>query len=140
MTTCRIYLAGPINGCTDGEAKDWRNWMKDVSRSNIAAPSAHVEFIDPMRRDYRGVEAVRYREVVDLDKRDILQADIVVVMYEKPSVGTSMEVLFAWEHNKAVVVIAKAGTLLSPWLLYHSTCVVESLEAAAAKLCELIRS
>lgn len=55
----------------------------------------------------------------------------MVVMYDKPSVGTSMEVLFAWERDIPVVVIVPNVTWpLSPWLKYHAARVVDSLEAA----------
>lgn len=123
----RIYLCGPINGCTDDEATTWREWFK----SNVVG-----EFVDPMKRDYRGREADEYREIVDLDKRDIRGVDVVIVMYVKPSVGTSMEVFYAWTLGLPVIVIDESGKPLSPWMRYHATAVVDSKEAAAAKIME----
>src|SRR5687768_14416139 len=125
----KIYLAGPINGCTDAECKDWRQWF----RGNIGI--AGVEWLDPMRRDYRGTENMRYREIVILDKRDIASCNFLVVMYSKPSVGTSMEILFAWERDIPILLInASRQGELSPWLKYHATAIVDSMEAAAKKL------
>lgn len=124
----RVYLAGPINGCSDSEAKDWRETLKVLDQ---------FIWIDPMERDYRGVEAVKYREVVDLDKRDILSCDVIVVMFAKPSVGTSMEILFAWENGIPVILIDQSKGPLSPWLIYHSTSIVNSLEEAMGVLCKL---
>ena len=120
-----IYLAGPINGCSDSEAKDWREHLK-------------LQFVccDPMKRDYRGKEKSNYREIVELDKRDILSCNLMVVMYTKPSVGTSMEVLFAWMNGIPVLTINDSRSELSPWLTYHSTCVVETLGEAISKLKE----
>lgn len=46
-----IYLAGPINGCTDAQANDWRTEAK-----RIAAERGHT-CLDPMARDYRGRES-----------------------------------------------------------------------------------
>lgn len=69
----KVYLCGPINGCTDAEAKDWREIAKG------AFPGA----IDPMVRDYRGKEAVAYREIVDLDKRDVREADVILVQRKR---------------------------------------------------------
>lgn len=119
-----IYLAGPINGCTDEECVDWRqhvaiNWPCGI--------------LDPMVRDYRGVETDCYREIVDLDKKDIRKADIILVNYVKPSVGTSMEVFYAWTLGKPIIVVAKEGTRISPWLRYHSTCIVHSFKEAEKK-------
>jgi nucleoside 2-deoxyribosyltransferase len=115
----KIYLCGPINACTDAECKNWREEIK----------THHNNCIDPMVRDYRGVEAVAYREIVDLDKRDVRNADIVLVNYIKPSVGTSMEMFYAWTLGKPIILWCDPEQVphLSPWLRYHSTKIVNSL-------------
>lgn len=118
MTT--IYLCGPINGCTDEECKDWRELVKTKWSSTI----------DPMRRDYRGKEDESVKQIVELDKIDIMNCDVVLVNYDKPSVGTSMEILYAFERGKFVVIVADYGTRISPWLLYHSHAIVGSFAAA----------
>lgn len=116
----KVYLCGPINGCTDEEAKDWR----EVAKARLP------DTLDPMVRDYRGKEAESYREIVELDKRDVQAADVVLVNYDKPSVGTSMEVFFAWTKGKPVIVVCRRGTVISPWLRYHSTKIVHSFDEA----------
>ena len=113
----RIYLCGPINGCTDAEANNWRSEVK----------KHFADCIDPMARDYRGKEAESYREIVDLDKRDVRNADAILVNYDKPSVGTSMEVFYAWTLGKPVIVWCRLDTVISPWLRYHSTIIAHSL-------------
>jgi nucleoside 2-deoxyribosyltransferase len=123
----KVYLCGPINGCTDAEAYDWRGLVK------LCFPKA----IDPMVRDYRGREHLDYREIVDLDKRDVRNADAILVNYSKPSVGTSMEVFYAWTLGKPVIVWCAPDTVVSPWLRYHSTAFVHSVEAAVEKLRQL---
>lgn len=75
----KIYLCGPINGCTDEECKDWRE----------AAKKRFPETIDPMRRDYRGRETECVNEIVELDKLDVNDCDVMLVNNPKPSVGTS---------------------------------------------------
>jgi len=119
-----IYLCGPINGCTDAEANDWRSAVK----------ASFADCIDPMVRDYRGKEAVAYREIVDLDKRDIRDADVILVNYDKPSVGTSMEVFYAWTLGKPVIVWCRPEAVISPWLRYHSTCFVHSMADVIAAI------
>ena len=116
-----IYLCGPINGCTDGEANDWRSLVK----SKWDGPT-----LDPMRRDYRGKEDESVDEIVELDKIDVMNSDVILVCYDKPSVGTSMEMLYAFERGKLVVVVARSGTRISPWMRYHSHCIAPSFEAA----------
>jgi len=125
----RVYLCGPINACNDDQATTWREWFKRCS----GLPAV---FVDPMKRDYRGKEQIDYREIVDLDKRDIRSCDFVVVMYSKPSVGTSMEVFYAWTLGIAVIVIDKSSDLLSPWLRYHATAIVTTKGAAVEKLAQ----
>jgi nucleoside 2-deoxyribosyltransferase len=116
----KVYLCGPINGCTDEECKDWREFVKQRLSDTL----------DPMCRDYRGREAECYVEIVEGDKEDIDTADVLLVNYDKPSVGTSMEILYAWNQGIPVVVACKPETSISPWLRYHSTKMVHSFDDA----------
>lgn len=118
----KVYLCGPINGCTDSECKDWREFVK----------SWGIPTVDPMERDYRGKEDECFAEIVELDKRDIDMCDVVLVNYDKPSVGTSMEILYAWERGKRVIVVRNPQTKISPWLKYHAHSICASF--ADAKL------
>ncbi|TIL94656.1 MAG: hypothetical protein E5Y73_11135 [Mesorhizobium sp.] len=118
-----IYLCGPINGCTDEECTDWREFVKGI----WSGPT-----LDPMRRDYRGKEDNSVKEIVELDKIDVINSDVILVNYDKPSVGTSMEILYAFERGKLVVVVAKDGTRISPWMRYHSHAILNSFEGAIA--------
>lgn len=123
----KVYLCGPINGCTDEEAKDWRTYCAEKLNGTC---------FDPMVRDYRGRELDPgiAAEIVENDKSDILQCDSLLVYYEKPSVGTSMEVLFAYDNGIPAVVVDKSGKPLSPWFVYHSSAVFPSLDAAVSFL------
>ena len=116
----KIYLCGPINGCTDEECNDWRQMVSRV----------FSEKIDPMRRDYRGKELESVNEIVQLDKIDVDKCDIVLANCPKPSVGTSMEILYAWERNKPVLVVVPKDGPISPWLRYHSTKILHSFDEA----------
>jgi nucleoside 2-deoxyribosyltransferase len=117
----RVYLCGPINGCTDEECKDWREYAKSALRA---------ECVDPMVRDYRGRENEAVAEIVENDKADIDGCDALLVNYVKPSVGTSMEVLYAWERGKRVVVVAAPGIPISPWLRYHAALIYPTFTEA----------
>lgn len=138
----KVYLCGPINGCTDDECKNWRETAKAVLRDTL----------DPMRRDYRGREDQCVREIVEGDKVDVDACGAILVNYDKPSVGTSMEVIYAWQHGrglvsrvlafllgwlgirrfhrKIIVVVAKRETKISPWLRYHSDHIVHTFSEA----------
>jgi hypothetical protein len=122
----KLYLCGPINGCTDEECIDWRE----------AAKKRFPNSIDPMRRDYRGRESFSGREsthvdeIVELDKVDVEEADALLVNHPNPSVGTSMEVFFAWTFGKYIVVVCPEGVTQSPWMIYHSDHIVHTFEEA----------
>jgi hypothetical protein len=92
-----FYLGGPINGCTDEEANGWRSAVKPLIEA------AGHDWIDPMARDYRGreMEPGIAAEIVENDKDDILRSDVLLMNCPKPSVGTSMEVLFGWSSEQA---------------------------------------
>ena len=91
MEPIKVYLAGPINGCTDVECKDWRESVKSVL--------GEASTLDPMRRDYRGREEECVNEIVELDKKDIDEATHLLVNYPHPSTGTDMEIYYAWERK-----------------------------------------
>lgn len=120
----KLYLAGPINGCTDAEANDWRSAVKKL----------HPDCLDPMARDYRGKEAENVGAIVEGDKADIDSCDAVLVYFERPSVGTSMEVLYAWERKKPVALVDKSNKPISPWLSYHSAYVSTTIEDAVHRI------
>lgn len=123
-----LYLAGPINGCSDSEAGDWRMEAKDKL-------AGLYEFLDPMRRDYRGreLEPGIASEIVRGDMEDIEASDVILAMCPKPSVGTSMEVFWAF-HDLKKPVIAVVPAPASPWLLTFSTVQYTNLMAAITYL------
>jgi nucleoside 2-deoxyribosyltransferase len=105
-----LYLAGPINGCTDDEAINWR----DVVKNEIGEANC----IDPMRRDFRGIEGEHYESIVLGDKDDICQSRLVLANCWQPSVGTSMEIMYAYTKGKPVIAVCPLGKP-SPWITYH---------------------
>jgi nucleoside 2-deoxyribosyltransferase len=119
-----IYLCGPINGRTTEDATNWRELAKTLWAG---------ECLDPMRRDYRGreLEPGIAAEIVAGDIEDIQASHGVLVFFDKPSVGTSMEVFYA-KHvlGKPVVVIDAGDKPLSPWLIHHSDIQVRDMASA----------
>lgn len=114
----RLYLAGPIYGCTDDEVFGWRDQVRADPLGKMC------ELVDPSQRDYRGAEEHYAVEVVASDKACINACDALLAYCWKPSYGTAMEVLQACQQNKIVVVVSDAR---SPWLLNHADLVTSDL-------------
>lgn len=109
----RIYLAGPINGRSDYACRAWREAAK--------AMLPDVEFLDPMDRDYRGIEDQNVAAIVEGDTADVASADVVLVNAEDgASWGTAMEVRMAAHELKKRVVAFRWRSDVSPWLRHHA--------------------
>jgi nucleoside 2-deoxyribosyltransferase len=125
----RVYLGGPINGCTDEEANGWRELVKPV-----IAELGHV-WVDPMVRDYRGreMEPGIAAEIVENDKADVESCDVLLMNCPKPSVGTSMEIFYGWTLGKRVIAVVPYEGEPSPWIVYHTEWHRGSVVDAARK-------
>lgn len=127
----KVYLGGPINGCTDAEAHGWRDAVKAV------LDEAGIPWCDPMERDYRGreMEPGIAEAIVENDKADIDSCDTLLMNCPKPSVGTSMEGLYGWEGGHRVIWVLPEGATPSPWQVYHGEIAeVSSVEDVARGL------
>lgn len=115
----KVYLAGAINGQDNEAVHGWRERAKSLLTPH--------ETLDPSDRDYRGIEELNVRELVEGDKRDIRDSDAILAYVIAPSVGTSMEILYAWQMGIPVVIVTP-NPRVSPWLTYHSVAVEPTLE------------
>ncbi len=120
----RIFLSGPIYQCRDEDCMDWRR--------RAAGILSDFECIDPMERDYRGQTALLYSQIVEEDKKLISTCHALLVNFTGPSVGTAMEMLYAWERNIHVVTVT--SDFQNPWLIYHSHRLSKTLEEATSYL------
>lgn len=124
-----IYLAGPIQGRSDVECIHWRNVFTEIWKQR------GYDVLNPMTRDYRPFEHIEdrilARQIVEEDLKDISMSDGLVVFFDMPSVGTSMEIVYANMMGKPIVVVNASGKVVSPWLLHHTTAIVSSLKEAA---------
>jgi nucleoside 2-deoxyribosyltransferase len=111
-----VYLAGPINGCSDAEATDWRT----LATAQFVAAGWTV--LDPMRRDYRGIEDQNVAAIIEGDLDDIRASDALLVMAERPTWGTAMELAEAYALCLHCVAVVSASRI-SPWLRHHAEIV-----------------
>ena len=110
----------------DGVARSWR-------QAAVRLLGEHYLLLDPMRRNFTDRAVDSANEVVEFDLQDIRDADIILVNYSKPSIGTAMEVFYA-SHDLGKFVVAFSPfdfKNCSPWMVRFCTKILPSLEAAA---------
>lgn len=88
--------------------------------------------LDPMRRNFKDREVDSANEIVEFDLQDVREADILLVNYNKPSIGTAMEVFYAAHHlGKFVVAFSPfAFQECNPWMVRFCTKILPSLDQA----------
>ena len=118
----KIYLCGPIMDEVEGQAREWRQVAK-------ARLSSHFTILDPMRRNFKDREVDSANEIVEFDLQDVREADILLVNYNRPSIGTAMEVFYA-SHELQRFIIAFSQFEFSecnPWMVKFCTKILPSL-------------
>ena len=124
-----VYLSGPIMVEHEGVARKWREIAKSLLAPNF-------RLLNPMRRNFRDKEVDSANEIVEFDLQDVRDADIVLVNYCKPSIGTSMEVFYA-SHDLGKFVVAFSPFSYkdcSPWMVRYCTKILPNLETACKYL------
>jgi len=114
LTLPVVYLAGPIQGCTKEEMWDWRLQIANLAKNLWKC-------INPVDMDAEKEQFIPY------DKECITQkADGLLVHLDRPSMGTAMEILIAYELKLPIVTVTTIP--LSPWVEYHCTMAPNLLE------------
>jgi nucleoside 2-deoxyribosyltransferase len=109
----KIYLAGPITGCSWGESENWRDKFKAFEIPNVQcySPLRGKEYLkgDRMIADsYMQHRMSTAKAIMVRDAFDVRSADAVVVNFQgaqRVSIGTVMEIAWAWDRNKPVIAI-----------------------------------
>ena len=121
----KAYLAGAINGQPDSAAKGWRETATQL------LDAQGMVALDPMRRDYRGIEDRFAGSIFQGDMEDIIACDVVIVRATAPSWGTAMELVYARILSKPVIAF-DVPARPSPWLVMHTAARVASLDEAVS--------
>lgn len=130
----KVYLAGPINGCTDEECKGWR-----AEARRLLEPIHAV--IDPMDFDCRGREGDMAADIIKHDLSRLDEADLVLVNAERPSWGTAMELVYARQGGKpAIAFVGLPRSSVSPWLRGHLAKVCGTLTQACFEIVNFYRA
>lgn len=110
-----VYLAGPILGCTEGEASDWRRYMHSklgphgiIGISPLRCEPIHGE---RYTADYPDPRFGVPRAIAAKNKFDVLNADMTLAylpaaMGPNVSLGTIGEIFWANMANKQVILVS----------------------------------
>jgi nucleoside 2-deoxyribosyltransferase len=138
----KIYLAGP------GYELDYRYYCKNKY-------SEFFDLYDPMRdgedeiykkngltlqdalNDRSIITKDMARLIVEKDKQEIKQSDILLAYLNEPTFGTSMEIVFGYSCNKYIYTInPNKKWICDPWLSYHSNGLFETIDGCFNHLLE----
>lgn len=124
----KVYLAGPIFGCSSDEISKWREYVKEaLGEKQCYDPYAeNVEF--------HGKEQENTAAIVTTDKKAISESDILLANCWQPSYGTIMEILCAYSLGLKVLVVFPSDQPLSPWLHYHADAIVPTVDEAIERI------
>jgi len=135
-----IYLAGPVGGLTEEEAKGWRKQFADDLKFY-----AEVKGISPLRAEpptdgsydiqnsaNSGDECWGSpRAVASKNYFDVTHCDIVVAYLPSKSLGTVVEMAWAFEMGKSVILVSDVPDIADhPLLMRCASWIVPTLEDA----------
>lgn len=112
----RVYLAGPMNKLTFEDATGWRDYAAlELRNAGISAysPLRDKEFLagTTIKSQIGDTQhpLTSSRGIIVRDHRDTITADVLLVNftgYNEVSLGTSVEMGWAWDRRIPVVVVA----------------------------------
>ena len=145
----KVYLSGPIytqNTPEDREATD--GWRKEATQllqgffHPLAISSEAMEVIDPCRKKtIYDPKLFTPNEIVLRDLKDVKDADIILVNFNlidnKLPIGTVMEIMYAWNLGKPVVIVSTDNRIINhPWLIAMSVRIFDDLKTACDYIVE----
>jgi nucleoside 2-deoxyribosyltransferase len=103
----RIYLSGPMCGCSEAEKSDWRD--------TIIKECPEYEFFDPRDID---TSKVSEDEIVGIDTDSIMKSDICIFNVWKVSPGTMGELALASFFRKEnLLIVPDRNIARHPWII-----------------------
>lgn len=109
-----VYLAGPITGLSFSQVNEWRETTKKIlvpRGIDCASPmrgQQHLSNETAIMHSYIGNPFTSPRGIMRQDHYDVCRSTVILVNFlgaPKQSAGTIMEIGWAWDKHKPVVVI-----------------------------------
>jgi len=134
----QVYLAGPMEDCTEDHMTSWRWFVSDaldLSDINTLDPTRRVSFHDQLGDSLENVTKTMNtcKRIFKQDLQDIAESKIVLADVRRHSgrgTGTSMELMFAHMKNKIIILWANEGDFIHPFYEAMATEKHYSLEEA----------
>jgi nucleoside 2-deoxyribosyltransferase len=134
----QLYLAGPMEDCTEDHMTSWRQLVSDtldLSDINTLDPTRRVSFHDQLGDSLENVTKTMNtcKRIFKQDLQDIAESKIVLADVRRNSgrgTGTSMELMFAHMKNKIIILWANEGDFIHPFYEAMATEKHYSLEEA----------
>jgi nucleoside 2-deoxyribosyltransferase len=146
----RVYLAGPISGLSYEQATLWRavaaNWLEDfgITCYSPMRGKKHLALVGQIEHDYPEDVLTTQRGIMCRDHNDVARADLVLANLRgvsRVSVGTVMELAWAFERGTPVVAILEAEgnphdhPMVREAIDYRVTSLEHALEVTRSILC-----
>lgn len=141
----KIYLAGPIAGLTYAQSEDWRDRVKAMLPPEIVcySPLRGKQALRDLGRisveayDSKTLPLASDRGILRRDHYDVLSCDLLFCNLlgaaTKASIGTAMELAWAYDHNIPIVLVDSPGSLHDhPMIREVYSYRVETLEEGVA--------
>ena len=100
-----VYLAGPIEGCDDGEIHQWRDQCGHFFVDNITG-------INPYRAESNSDTPESRKRITMKNYMDVRSCDLILANLPKhindrrPSYGTTFEIAWGYSMQKPVVIVS----------------------------------
>lgn len=118
----RIYLAGAITGTPESFYRGWREHV-------LERLAGEYDILNPL--DQAQYDGSNGPTIIQNDERMVASADLLLVMGDKPSWGTGMEIQLAYMLHIPVYVVIP-GYLedlnISPWLVNRAFSFFNNLD------------
>ena len=119
----QVYLAGPMEDCSETHMKGWREYMRfELEDSGIKCldPTRRVSFHDQLGEHIQNITKTTNicKRIFKQDLQDIANSRIVVADVRRGSgrgTGTSMELMFAHTKNKIIILWADENDFVHPF-------------------------
>jgi nucleoside 2-deoxyribosyltransferase len=117
-----VYLAGPMEDCTQSHMTGWRTQASnilDIHDIPSLDPTRRVSFHEQLTLAERGdAKQSTCRRIFKMDMQDIANSTVVLADVRRDSgrgTGTSMELMFAHMKNKIIILWADGDDFIHPF-------------------------